>query len=158
MRFQWSFFVTLLKSLFKCSPENLFYIFRSSFCKNTSGGLHLNIHRKIFVVLSILQLKFKKLLHKFDIKFLSHPFGNAGFPLFEYWSKTNKKTRISTAKKVSVLPVFLVRIFSHSDWITLSLRIQSECGKTRTRKASNTDIFHVGDSRKGEKKEKELMV
>ena len=51
-----------------------------------------------------------------------------------------------TAWKVSVFGVFLVRIFLHSDWIrrySVSLRIRSECAKTRTRKTPNTDTFHA---------------
>ena len=50
-----------------------------------------------------------------------------------------------TAWKVSaVFGVFLVRVFPHSGWIrNVSLRIQSECGKVRTRKTSNTDTFHL---------------
>ena len=48
--------------------------------------------------------------------------------------------------KVSVLGVFLVRIFWYWDWIrtrySVFLRIQSECGKMRTRKTPNTDTFN----------------
>ena len=43
---------------------------------------------------------------------------------------------------MSVFKVFLVRIFPHSDWIRRE-RIQSECGKIRTRKTPNTDTFHA---------------
>ena len=43
-----------------------------------------------------------------------------------------------TAWKVSVLGVFLVHIFPHSEWI-----IQSECGEIRTRKTPNTGTFHA---------------
>ena len=48
------------------------------------------------------------------------------------------------------MPVFgvsLFRAFPHSDWIrieilrSVSLLIQRECGKIRTRKSPNTDIF-----------------
>ena len=54
----------------------------------------------------------------------------------------------STAGKVSAFGIFIVRIFPHLDQIRrdtkyLSLRIQSECGKIRTRKTPNTDTFHV---------------
>ena len=43
-----------------------------------------------------------------------------------------------------VFKVFLVPIFSHSDWIRRDTRdIQSECGKLRTRKIPNTDTFHA---------------
>ena len=68
-----------------------------------------------------------------------------------------KKT---TTWKVSIFGVFLVRIFPHLDWIRRdtsylpalspnagkilrSLRIQSECGKMRTRKYPTTDTFHA---------------
>ena len=44
------------------------------------------------------------------------------------------------AWKVSVFGVILVRIFPHSDWI--SLRIHSECGKVRTRITPNKDTFY----------------
>ena len=48
--------------------------------------------------------------------------------------------------KASVFGVFLVRIFSHSDWIRRDpeyLCIQSECMKIQARKSLNTDTFHV---------------
>ena len=48
-----------------------------------------------------------------------------------------------TAWKVSIFGVILVRIFSHSDWCGVSLRIQSKCGKMRTRVTLNTDTFYV---------------
>ena len=56
-----------------------------------------------------------------------------------------------TVWKVSVFGVFLVRIFQHLDWISvfrysISLHIQSECGKIRTRKIPNTDTFHAVQS------------
>ena len=50
-----------------------------------------------------------------------------------------------TAWKLSVLGVILVRIFPHSGWIrrdTVSLLINSECGKMRTRITPNTDTFY----------------
>ena len=40
-----------------------------------------------------------------------------------------------SARKVSVFGVILVRIFPHSDWI------RTECGKMRTRKTPNANIF-----------------
>ena len=51
-----------------------------------------------------------------------------------------------TARNVSIFGVFLVLIFPHSDWILkigISLCTQSECGKIRTRKTLNTDVFHA---------------
>ena len=48
----------------------------------------------------------------------------------------------NTARKVSVLEVFLVRNFPHSDY-SVSLRIQSKCGRIRTRKTPNMEIFHA---------------
>ena len=45
-----------------------------------------------------------------------------------------------------VFGVILVCIFPHLDWIlrySVSLRIQSECGKMRTRITPNTDTFHA---------------
>ena len=56
--------------------------------------------------------------------------------------------KICTAWKVFVFRVILVRIFPHSDWIrrdrySVSLRIQYECGKIRTRKTPNMDTFHI---------------
>ena len=53
---------------------------------------------------------------------------------------------------MSVFRVILARIFPHSNWIrrdteylpvSVSLRIQSKCGKMRTRITSNTDTFHA---------------
>ena len=51
-----------------------------------------------------------------------------------------------TAWKMSVFGVILVRIFQHSDWIrrdTVSLHIQSECGKIWTRITPNTVTFYA---------------
>ena len=61
---------------------------------------------------------------------------------YEYFAGT------STAWKMSVLRVFLVRVFPHLDWIRrdterYSLRFQSECGKIWTRKTPNTDTFYA---------------
>ena len=56
---------------------------------------------------------------------------------------------IFTAWKVSVFGVILLRIFPHSDWILnteryeVSLRIQSECRKMRTRITPNMDTFYA---------------
>ena len=51
---------------------------------------------------------------------------------------------------MSVFGVFLVCIFTHSDWIQrdteylgLSGRIQSKCWEIRTRKTPNTNTFHA---------------
>ena len=52
----------------------------------------------------------------------------------------------STAWKLSVFGIFLVRIFPYVDCIrrdTVYLRIQSECGKIRTRKTPDMDIFYA---------------
>ena len=47
-----------------------------------------------------------------------------------------------TAWKLSVFGVILIGISPHSDWIRrVSLRIQSGCGKMRTRVTPNTDTF-----------------
>ena len=52
-----------------------------------------------------------------------------------------------SAWKVSAFGVSLVRIFSafglNTEKYGVSLRIQSECGKIRTRKTPNTDTFHA---------------
>ena len=54
------------------------------------------------------------------------------------------KATLCTAWKVSVLWVFLVRIFPHSDWIRrVSLRILSEGEKILTRKTLNMDTFYA---------------
>ena len=54
------------------------------------------------------------------------------------------KATLCTAWKVSVLWVFLVRIFTHSDWIRrVSLCILSEGEKILTRKTSNMDTFYA---------------
>ena len=45
----------------------------------------------------------------------------------------------NATQKVSVFGVSLVRIFPHSD--SVSLRIQFKCGKIRTRKTPNTDTL-----------------
>ena len=53
---------------------------------------------------------------------------------------------------MSIFGVILVRIFLHSDWIRkdteygVSLRIQSECEKMRTRITPITDTFHAGNT------------
>ena len=53
-------------------------------------------------------------------------------------------------KKFPNTEFFLVRVFSHSDWIrrdtpylSVSLRIQSECGKIRTGETPYLDTFHT---------------
>ena len=49
-------------------------------------------------------------------------------------------------EKCPNMEFFLVRIFPHSDWTDrylVSLRIQSECGKIRTRKTPYLDKFHT---------------
>ena len=48
-----------------------------------------------------------------------------------------------TAWKVSIFEVILFRIFPHLDWYFISLRIQSECGKIRTRITPNTASFYT---------------
>ena len=52
-----------------------------------------------------------------------------------------------TARKLSVFGVILFRIFPHSDWIrretSVSLTIQSKCGKMQTRITRNTDTFYA---------------
>ena len=55
-------------------------------------------------------------------------------------------TSLYSVWKVSIFGVILVRIFPHSDWIrrdTEYLRIQSECGKMRSRITPNTDAFYT---------------
>ena len=47
----------------------------------------------------------------------------------------------TTAWKVPVFGVILVRIFPHLDWIQRNTRC--ECGKIRTRIALNTDTFYT---------------
>ena len=57
----------------------------------------------------------------------------------------------STTWKVPVFGVFLVRIFPHSDWIrrdTVSLRIQSDCGKIRTRIPYSVRMWENMDQKK----------
>ena len=54
----------------------------------------------------------------------------------------------NTAWKVSVFGVILVRVFPHSNWVSLriqskSFRIKSECGKIRTRITPNTGNFYA---------------
>ena len=45
---------------------------------------------------------------------------------------------VDRLQKVSIFGVILDRIFPHADWI----RIQTECGKMRTRITPNMDTFH----------------
>ena len=47
----------------------------------------------------------------------------------------------STAWKVFVFRIILVRIFPHLNWIRRYLYIQSQCGKRPTRITPNTDTF-----------------
>ena len=54
--------------------------------------------------------------------------------------KQDSKTFNFHCVKVSVFGVFLVRIFPYH---SVSLHIQSECEKLRTRKTPNTDTFHA---------------
>ena len=68
-------------------------------------------------------------------------------------SKCYQIYRTTTACKLYVFGVILVHIFPHSDWIRrdteylsvfspISVRIQSYCGKIRTRRTPNTDTFY----------------
>ena len=54
-------------------------------------------------------------------------------------------SKIYTTWKVFTFGVILVRISPHSDWIrnSVSIRIQSECGKIRTTMIPNTDHFYA---------------
>ena len=47
------------------------------------------------------------------------------------------------AWKVFVFGLFLIRIFQLSKRYSVSLRIQSKCGKIQNRKTPNTDTFHA---------------
>ena len=66
---------------------------------------------------------------------------------FESWHLVNETLIFEflilfTAWKLSVFGVILIGISPHSDWIRrVSLRIQSGCGKMRTRVTPNTDTF-----------------
>ena len=85
--------------------------------------------------------------------YISYKVFLSSFHLFPWWySETTKLTFHSvfitnTAWKMSVFSVFLIRIFPqfglNMERYSLSLRIQSECGKIRTSKTPNTDIFYV---------------
>ena len=64
--------------------------------------------------------------------------------------KTIYEKQLTMREKRPNMELFLVRIFPHSDWMgrntkyEISLRIQSECGKIRTR---NNSVFgHFSDS------------
>ena len=48
-----------------------------------------------------------------------------------------------SAWKVSVLGGILAHIFPHLGWIRSDTRIQSKCGKMRTRITPNTDTFYA---------------
>ena len=52
-------------------------------------------------------------------------------------------TNLSTAWKLSVFGVNLIRIFPHSDWIRRDTPYQSKCGKMRTRITPNTATFYA---------------
>ena len=52
---------------------------------------------------------------------------------------------VATAWKVSVFGIFLVRIF-----YSISLRIQSNCGKIQNRKTPTTDTFHAVDCKRAD--------
>ena len=103
-----------------CSPVNLLYIFRTP---QESCFWRLVFHCTFFLTASYVQPSLKWLL------------------LFSYIKGQN------TAWKVSVFGVFQVRFFStfglNTGRYLGSLCIQSECGKIRTRKSSNTDTFHA---------------
>ena len=57
------------------------------------------------------------------------------------------KRVFNTGGKVSVSGIFLVRIFSHTDWIRDDMEYLSvfslNAGKKRTRKTVNRDTFHA---------------
>ena len=102
------------------SLQELFYFLQQSDCFSSISGTQIS-------VLQVLRLP-------------------CGFPngfLECLWGLIWRHLFISgnwTAGKVSVFRVFLGRIFS------VSLHIQSECGKIRTRKTPNTDTFRAVSS------------
>ena len=64
------------------------------------------------------------------------------------WIGMNTKISLSiTAWKVSVFEVLLVRIFrirtDYGEMLRISLHMQSECRKKKTRKTSSTHTFHA---------------
>ena len=76
---------------------------------------------------------------------------------FSYALKLSKKQMISdilshcVKSNRTVFGVFLVGIFPHSDWIrrdTVSLRIQSHCGKIRTRIPYSVRMWENMDQKK----------
>ena len=66
-----------------------------------------------------------------------------------------KKGAYHCIKKVSIFAVNLVSIFPHSHEVYL--RIQSECGKIRTRLNPNTDTFHAVHNAKIKKIEDKIF-
>ena len=94
--------------------------------------IRINLYFSIFYVVER-KIKLPNIFCKFQIYFakvLSKP-----------WNKTElvALNTITLREKCPNMEFFLVRIFLHSDWIRrdeVSLRIQSEWGKIRTRKYS----------------------
>ena len=65
------------------------------------------------------------------------------FPVFLLLTLNRKMLGGSHCVKSVRIRVIPVRIFPHSDWIWVSLRIQSKCGKMRTRITLNMDTFRA---------------
>ena len=97
-------------------------------------------------------LKFKKLLHKFDIKSLPHPFGNAGFSLFEDWPKTNKKNKDIHCEKTFRIASFSGRYFL-AFW--LNYRISPHSVRMRENKdQKNFEYAHFSRRRQQKRRKK----
>ena len=62
------------------------------------------------------------------------------------WDKKSSDFNSNHCVKSPVFGIILVHIFRHSVWV--SLCIQSECGKIRTRITPNTDTFHAVNTKR----------
>ena len=89
-----------------------------------------------------------------SVRWKSQTFFNQLISLMIYRNKVGKFKKslytlpitLTLRKKLPCLEIFwsvLSRIWTDYGEIGVSIRIQSECGKIRTRKAPNTDTFHA---------------
>ena len=106
------------------------------------GIITIIVIKKHHLLLAVPHDCFHRLISNHLILHCSITSISLGRPLHRYYSLRSSHC----VKSVQIQSFFLVHIFPHSDWIRcgVSHRIQSECGKARTRK--NFVFGHVSRS------------
>ena len=136
--FTMTFLMDLLKA-FNWNPHDLVIAKPAAFGLNTMLHLFIPKTQKSMSVSAMLKSSFKKIVTFFQWRFLS-------CQLHEF-SDGNTLSN-NTLRKKSHIRRFFGPYFPafelNTERYSVSLQIQPECGKIRTRKTPNTDTFHVG--------------